>query len=160
MSRRATTAKPTYAERLGQVNGLLNTLADARLERVTRTARRLYGVRLAAVLLWRGNRLVYQVVDGAAPLDPACAVALEQEIARGGGPRLATGMRGLEALAFVAVAPLVWDRGLSVGCLVLLDDRPHALASDDVQSLGDLATWAEHELDVVHLGQTLALRMA
>jgi hypothetical protein len=164
MSRRAPATAPTYAEHVGQVTGLMNALAEARLERVTRTARRLYNVQSAVILLWRGSRLVYQVPHGAWLEASPELVALGQAAARVGAPRVICDA-GLTVEAtgshrFIAIVPLAVDRGLSGGCLCLLDEHPRDFSGEDLQSLGDLATWAEHELDVVRLGQALALRTA
>jgi hypothetical protein len=148
MSRRAH-ARPTttYAERLGQVTGLMDALAEARLERVTRTARRLFGVEGAAIVLWRNGRVVYQ----AGNLAPG--LSLERLTRHAGAPQVLDDGR-------LVVAPLQVDLRLSGGCLCLSDVQARAFTGEDWQALGDLATWAEHELDVVRLGQTLALRMA
>ncbi|MDB5096785.1 MAG: diguanylate cyclase [Cyanobacteria bacterium RYN_339] len=151
MSRRLThRPSTTYAERLGQVHGLLDTLAEARLERITRTARRLFGVEGAAIILWRNGRVVYQAGSGTEHLP------LERLMRHGGGPQVLEGPAG----STLAIAPLHVDLRLSGGCLCLYDADARALTTEDLQSLADLATWAEDELDVVRLGQTLALRMA
>jgi hypothetical protein len=150
MSRRAQhRPATTYAERLGQVNGLMDALAEARLERITRTARRLFGVSGAAIVLWRNGRVVYQA--GNAPAE----LPLDRLEGHAGGPQVLEGQAGM-----LVIAPLHVDLRLSGGCLCLVDEQARAFTGDDLQSLGDLATWAEHELDVVRLGQTLALRMA
>ena len=164
MSRRLaayqSTYPSTYAERIVSVTGLLDGLAEARLERVTRTARRLYGVQSAAILLWRGSRVVHQAWCGEGAQPTAVLAALGQEAVRCGAPRVVTDTFATTGAHFVAIVPLAVERGLSGGCLYLLDERARPFGTDDLQSLGDLATWAENELDVVHMGQKLALRMA
>jgi hypothetical protein len=151
MSRRLThRPTTTYAERLGQVNGLMDTLAEARLERITRTARRLFDVDGAAILLWRNGRVVYQAAHGEVELP------LERLMRHAGGVQVLEDASG----RLLVIAPLHVDLRLSGGCLCLVGAQARAFTGEDLQSLGDLATWAEHELDVVRLGQTLALRMA
>ncbi len=152
MSRRHSNSQPTYAERVGRVNGLVDQLAEARLERVTRTARRLFGAESVQIVLWRNGQTVYQAGEGALPL------ALPELIRQvdGYAPRLL----GLSNGARVAIAPLEVERGRLQGCLLLAHPATPHFGPDELQSLADLAAWAEHELDMVRMGQTLALRLA
>ena len=127
---------------------------------MARTARRLYGVQAAAILLWRGNQLEFQALDGKLDWPVESLLAVAQEVYRSGAPRVLPEGDALTGRRFLAIAPLAVERGLSGGCLCLLDPRPRAFEREDLQSLGDLVSWGEHELDVMRLGQTLALRMA
>ena len=159
MSRRSP-APSTYNERLVQVHGLMDTLAEARLERVVRTARRLYGAQAAAILLWRGNRLAFAVQEGGLEVPADALLALGLAAVRDGAPRVLPEGDAAIGRRFAVVAPLAVDRGLSGGCLVLLEPRSRGFDPEDLQSLGDLASWGEHELDAVRLGQQMALRLA
>jgi hypothetical protein len=152
MSRRHSHSQPTYAERVGRVTGLVDQLAEARLERVTRTARRLFGTQAVQLVVWRNGQPLYQAGELGLPFAVNDLIRHTDAYA----PRLVTLPNGV----VVAIAPLQVERGRPSGCLLLTLPAAATFGPDELQSLADLAAWAEHELDMVRMGQTLALRLA
>jgi serine phosphatase RsbU (regulator of sigma subunit) len=147
-------ARQQAVERLG----ILDTPPEERFDRITRVARRLFGVPTAAVNLLDNQRQWTKSQDGGglveiARTDSFCTVAVQQEDTfvvtdalqdeRFAGNPL---VRADPALRFYAGHPLRTADGHRVGMLCVTDTRPRAMSEDERRLLRDLAQWAENEL--------------
>ncbi|MBI2191142.1 MAG: PAS domain S-box protein [Planctomycetes bacterium] len=65
-----------------------------------------------------------------------------------GGPRI----------RFYAGHPLSGPEGYRVGTLCLMDGQPRMFSPSDVSALHDFASWAEHEINAVRLGQAFRIQ--
>lgn len=138
--------------------GLLDTPAEARFDRITRTAARLFGVPTALVSLvdgarqWFKSRVGLEACEthrdisfcGHAVLQDGVLVV--EDAAR--DSRFADNplVTGPPFLRFYAGCPLRTADGFRVGTLCLLAPEPRAFGPGDVRALEDLAAWAEREL--------------
>ncbi|WP_432823698.1 ATP-binding protein [Trichloromonas sp.] len=157
---------PDYEEaRLAELRGLaiLDTPPEERFDRITRVASRLFGVPVALVSLVDANRQWFKSCVGLTvsetPRDISfCGHAIlhdepliipdaEQD------PRFFDNplVTGPPHVRFYAGQPLHGPRGQRVGTLCLIDHHPRQLSSDDRRALGDLAAWAETELNAARL---------
>ncbi|MHB1928283.1 MAG: GGDEF domain-containing protein [Acidimicrobiales bacterium] len=143
--------------------GLLDTEPEERFDRVTRLAKRLFGVKVAAVTLVDADRQWFKSVAGIAlheirREDAFCAHAIlgeslfEVEDARN-DPRFAGNplVTGEPHVRFYAAYPVRAPDGSAVGSLCLLDSEPRRLEPDEELSLHDLACMVERELAATQL---------
>jgi hypothetical protein len=137
---------------------LMDTPAEERFDRITRAARELFGVPLAAVNLLDSDRLFVKSPQGMArstvPREetfcdatitaPDILVVPDATADRrfAGLPDVAGG-RGVR---FYAGRPLSADPGTRVGTLCLFDTRPRELSAAELQQLDELGAWAEAEI--------------
>ncbi len=147
---------------------LLDTAPEARFDRITRTAVRLFGVETALVSLvdadrqWFKSRAGLEVPETARDLS-FCAHAILQpgplvvEDARR-DPRFADNplVAGPPGIRFYAGRPLRTPEGFRIGTLCLLHPAPRGFTAADAAALEDLADWAERELVLRDLGPALA----
>ncbi len=153
------------AERLRSLRTLniLDTLPEERFDRLTRLARRLFGVPIALVSLVDANRQWFKSCDGLAtketPRDISfCGHAiLSGEILmipdalldeRFHDNPLVVGEPGVR---FHAGCPLIGPNGSRLGTLCLIDREPRRLDDNDLELLRDLADMAEQELAAVQM---------
>ncbi|WP_431222442.1 sensor domain-containing diguanylate cyclase [Serratia sp. L9] len=138
---------------------LLDTLPEERFDRVTRMARRLFGVPIALVSLVDENRQWFKSncgLEGAkeTPRDISlCGHAilgndillipdtLEDE-------RFADNplVKDSPHIRFYVGCPLSYSDTLKMGTLCLIDDKPRGFDADDAVALRDLASMVEDEL--------------
>ncbi|OZI26479.1 GGDEF domain-containing protein [Bordetella genomosp. 9] len=141
---------------------ILDTLPEERFDRLTRLAKRMFGVPIALVSLVDVNRQWFKSHQGLdvaeTPRDVSfCAHAilhdavLEIPDARDDGRffdnPLVTGNPGIR---FYAGCPLNVDNGMRVGTLCLVDTEPRQLSDEDRALLQDLAKMVEQELASLH----------
>ena len=143
--------------------GLLDTGPEERFDRITRTARRLFGVDTALVSLIDADRQWFKSNQG---LD---ADETPRDISFCGHAILGQGVFEVEDAAtdarfadnplvtgdpnirFYAGYPISSPDGAVIGTLCLLDAAPRSLGGDDLDSLRDLAGMVEHEIAVTRL---------
>jgi len=155
----AAAAPPDEAERLRalRARGILDTPPEERFDRITRLARRLFGVPAAMVTLvdadrqWFKSRMGTDVSE--TPRDLSfCAHAIQQDeifvvpdaLA---DPRFADNpvVIGEPRVRFYAGRPVHVD-GRRVGTLCVVDSRPRQFGDEELKALDDLAVLVEKEL--------------
>ncbi|TCP15193.1 PAS domain S-box-containing protein/diguanylate cyclase (GGDEF)-like protein [Crenobacter luteus] len=155
---------PDETQRLAALHALdiLDTAADATLDRVTRTAARLFRVPVALVSLidaerqWFKSRVGLDVAETPRELSfcghaiLADATLVVEDAAADprfcGNPLVDGGPR----IAFYAGHPLHSRDGHRLGTLCLIDHVPRRFDEDDVAALVDLAKLAERHLHGLH----------
>ena len=148
---------------------LLDTPAEERFDRITRTALRLFDTPGAFIALVDAERVWYKSCQGLSiskiPRDLSlCGHAILQEQALV-VPDIRLDQRfadnplgvGEPHIRFYAGQPICTPDGSRIGVLCLIDRRPREFDASDLQSLRDLAFWVERELQTVQLGEALRL---
>lgn len=145
---------------------VLDTPAEARFDRITRVAQRLFRVQIALVSLVDADRQWFKSRQGLAatetPRDLSfCAHAiLAEDILQVPDaledPRFADNplVKGAPNIRFYAGAPLHAPGGERVGTLCIIDSRPRKLDAADLAALRDLADTVEAELERANLHET------
>ncbi|MUN63654.1 PAS domain S-box protein [Kocuria sediminis] len=137
--------------------GLLGTFPEERFDRIVRLAARLTGVPMAMINLvgeQQWTRASHGIDGGVTPLvDSICRHAVDQgsrlevpDLRRDDRfveNRFVTGSPGVRFYA----AETLQVAGEPVGTLCVLDTRPRELSRDQHEVLGELAAWAEAELN-------------
>lgn len=162
---------PDESARLQTLRALnvLDTSHEERFDRLTRLARRLFGVPIALVTLVDADRQWFKSCVGL-PLretsrdisfcghailgDDIMLVRDTLADIRFSDNPLVTGAPGIR---FYAGCPLTISNGSRVGTLCLIDVVPRDLSDEDRELLRDLARMAEQELAAVHLATMDAL---
>ena len=139
---------------------ILDTAPEERFDRVTRLARRLFGVQVALVTLVDRDRQWFKSASGfdgvEMPRDLSfydTTVRQQRELVvedltaddRFRDHPLVTGEEGLR---FYAGHPLWAPGGQAVGTLCLLDDAPRTFSAAERETLSDLAAYVQKELGV------------
>ena len=153
------------ASRLATLHSLkvLDTPAEERFDRLTRLAKRLFGVPIAVVSLVDANRQWFKSCDGLddteAPRDTSfCGHAIcgddillipdaTQDLRFHDNPLVT----GEPHIRFYAGRPLSAANGAKLGTLCLIDRKPRGFDAEDRALLHDLAQMAEQELAAVHM---------
>ncbi len=158
---------PDEPERLAALRMLeiLDTPAEERFDRVTRMARRLFDVPIALVSLVDEKRQWFKSSQGLLVNETPRAVSFCAHAILGDGPfvvpdasedvRFADNplVTGPPDIRFYAGVPLRGLEGERLGTLCIIDREPRSLSASEVESLVDLASWAQSELRVVGLTQ-------
>jgi hypothetical protein len=137
----------------------LRAQQSERFDRITRLARTVFGVSMSSITLLDHDRAWFPSTQGFGdepPVDlPREQTFCDRTVASGrpmvvedagtdgrfsGLPIVAGGVR------FYAGAPLQDRSGNLVGALCIFDDRPGSLDAEQLQTLEDLAAWAQQEL--------------
>ncbi len=149
-----------------QALNILDTPAEERFDRLTRLARKLFDMPVAAVSLIDLNQVWFKSCAGAelgaVPRDVAfCTHVLnEGEVLlipdTLEDPRFSSNplVVGEPKFRFYVGCPLRMPNGALMGTLCLLDTRPRTFDVDDIAALRDLATMAEHELAALSMATT------
>ena len=158
---------PTEDQRLAAVRrlGLLGTPAEARFDRITRLARSVFDVPMAAIdivgekLAWLKSGQGFDGID-APRCDSYCHhTVLEDEVLVVQDARIDPRVHD-SALAkswvFYAGAPLHFE-GQRVGVLCIGDGKPRELRADMVPLLRDLAAMAEQEFVIARMSEAQLL---
>lgn len=137
---------------------ILDTPIEDRFERITRLARRLLGVPIAAISLVDAARVWYKSIQGLDATeiprgDSFCSHTIESDEmlvvtdassdARFASNPLVTAAPGI---GFYAGCPLHAADGQRIGALCIIDHKIRRLSRDDRQMLTDLASLVETEL--------------
>jgi signal transduction histidine kinase len=150
------------AQRLDELRKLriLDTPAEERFDRITRTVGDLFQVPIALITLvdadrqWFKSRTGFELSETPRPIS-FCAHAILDPIPFvvedtlrderfANNPLVA----GELAIRFYAGMPLRSISGLRLGTLCIMDRQPRTFDADDVRRLRDLAAWAERELNL------------
>jgi diguanylate cyclase (GGDEF)-like protein len=158
-------AAPNEEMRLGSLKRLeiLDTPPDERFERITRIAMRLFGVPMAAITLVDSNRQWFKSKQGIAVRETPRDVSFCAHAIAGSGmlvvadalkdARFADNplVTGEPRIRFYAGQPLVMPDGMKVGTLCVMDRKAREFTREELQSLEDLAAWAEVEVRAVRV---------
>jgi diguanylate cyclase (GGDEF)-like protein len=152
------------ADRLGTLRSLniLDTLPEERFDRLTRMARRMFGVPIALISLVDENRQWFKSCQGLGASETSRDISFCGHAILGddilvvsdaladerfhdnplvcGGPKI----------RFYAGCPL-WVNGRKLGTLCLIDQQARGFDTDDLGLLRDLARMAEQEVAAVEL---------
>lgn len=146
---------------------MLDSPPEERFARITRMARTVFGIPMAAVSLLDRDRQWFKQVDGLElgdngsipkgntvcqatiaraydnPDDPALILedATESEFAA------VPGIGGEDGIRFYAGYPLYGPGGHAVGTFCIYDTVPRALSDADLETFTELAAWAQRELE-------------
>lgn len=143
--------------------GILDTPPDERFDRLTRLARRLFGVPIALVSLVDTDRQWFKSKAGLGACETSrdvsfCSHAILQNDLflvpdAQGDERFADNplVTGAPFIRFYAGCPLSLPGGLQVGTLCLLDTQPREFGVEEAEMLRDLAGLAEQELRAMQL---------
>ena len=141
---------------------VLDTQAEERFDRLTRIARRMFGVPIALVSLVDENRQWFKSRMGLAASETPREISFCGHAILGGNvfiiPDACADERfadnplvlGEPNIRFYAGCPLAVN-GHRLGTLCLIDQVPRNFDVDDIAALKDLASMAERELEAVHL---------
>lgn len=145
--------------------GVLDTPPEERFDRITRTARTLFGVQIALISLVDINRQWFKSKQGLdaneTPRDISfCGHAIHTEQPfiiedtlldqRFSDNPLVT---QAPHIRFYCGMPLHGPRGKRIGTLCLIDSAPKQIQPDQLRTLKDLAVWAETELGATRTAQ-------
>ncbi|WP_147289912.1 sensor domain-containing diguanylate cyclase [Crenobacter cavernae] len=162
-------APPTPSDEPQRLEAL-DTAPDEELDRITRTASRLFGVPIALVSLvdenrqWFKSRVGLDVGD--TPRDVSfCGHAILGDDAlivenAGEDARFRDMVLDGRRIAFYAGQPIRSLSGKRLGTLCLIDSRPRRFTEDDADALRDLATLAERFFHRLEAGNELEHRLA
>lgn len=143
--------------------GLLDTPPEERFDRITRLAKRLFGVPTALVSLVDEDRLWFKSRQGFAHSEVPRELSFCAHAIQGEGlmqvpdaeadPRFADNpfVVGDPNIRFYAGCPIAAPDGSKLGTLCVLDHMPRKLDSTDAQLLGELAELVEREVATVQL---------
>ena len=156
-------------ERIAALHGLgiLDTPPDERFDRITRTAKRLFGVEIVLISLVDVNRQWFKSCIGLPERETPRAISfcahaiLSDDIlvipdARE-DPRVATNsnVTGPPYIRFYAGKPLRGPSGHNLGTLCVVDTSPREFSQEDRAALADLAAIAEAEFEAVLLREAV-----
>ena len=152
-------------ERLHDLRSLniLDTSSEERFDRLTRMAKRMFGVDIALVSLVDENRQWFKSKAGLDACETGRDISFCGHAILGNeifliedAPKderfhdnpLVTGPPNIR---FYAGAPLRYMNGNKLGTLCLIDSQPRTLSEEDLDMLRDLAEMAEGELNAIQL---------
>lgn len=150
---------------------VLDTAAEERFDRVTRTAKEYFGVQIALISLVDAERQWFKSRQGLEATQTPRSISfcghailsdatlIVPDAAR--DERFADNplVTGAPHIRFYSGAPLRSATGHRVGTLCIIDDKPRELNATERRTLRDLADWAEEELSNIRLTKALtALR--
>jgi len=141
---------------------ILDSQAEERFDRLTRMAKRMFGVPIALVSLVDKNRQWFKSCIGLSASETSREISFCGHAILGSevfiipnvleDPRFFDNPLVLDApnIRFYAGCPLTVN-GYRLGTLCLIDQTPRDFNSEDVAALKDLAAMVEHELEAVQL---------
>jgi diguanylate cyclase (GGDEF)-like protein len=169
--------KPAFpdveAKRQRSVDALqvLDTPAEERFDRITRLARRVFGVPIVLVSLVDRDRQWFKSAQGLDVTETPRDVSFCGHAILDGGALVVNDANADERFAdnplvtgeprirFYAGHPIRAGDGYRVGTLCLIDTEPRQLSPDERETLADLAALVENELRTTELSEAqLALR--
>jgi len=162
---------PDESVRLQTLRALnvLDTSHEERFDRLTRLAKRLFGVPIALVSLVDVDRQWFKSCVGLPVRETSRDISFCGHAILGtdimlvrdalADPRFSDNpmVTGAPGIRFYAGCPLTMANGSRVGTLCLIDVVPRDLSEEDRELLRDLARMAEQELAAVHLATMDAL---
>lgn len=142
---------------------VLDTPPEERFDRLTRMARRIFGVSMALISLVDQKRQWFKSADGMQVRETSrdvsfCAHAILndagmvvpdalQDLRFADNPLVTSGPQ----IRFYAGWPLVAQNGSVLGTFCVLDPQPKEFSAEDLHMLGDLASMAVQEISIQQL---------
>lgn len=159
---------PDEAARLAALHGLhvLDTSFEERFDRITRTAQRLFNVPFALISLVDAERQWFKSCQGLNASETPRDISFCGHAILGEGVFLVADaladlrfadnplVTGEPKIRFYAGQPLRAPDGSRIGTLCIIDRQPRVMSEAELQSLHDLAAWAEQELGMADLGHS------
>jgi diguanylate cyclase (GGDEF)-like protein len=150
--------------RLGTLHalGLLDTPAEERFDRITRTAQRVFSAPIALVSLVDEDRQWFKSRQGLDQPETPRQMSFCAHAILGDQPMVVTDAAADERFAdnplvqgephvrFYAGCPISAPDGSKLGSLCVIDDRPRRMTPDDMEALKDLASMVETEIAAIH----------
>ena len=154
---------PDEDARLAELRSLnvLDTIAEERFDRLTRMAKRLFGVDVALVSLVDENRQWFKSCAGMELSETPRDISFCGHAILGDGAfvipdalqdeRFADNplVAGPPHVRFYAGCPLRGPGGRKLGTLCIIDSKPRAFSDEDVEMLVDLALMVEREFSAI-----------
>lgn len=154
---------PDEDARLAELRSLnvLDTIAEERFDRLTRMAKRLFGVDVALVSLVDENRQCFKSCAGMELSETPRDISFCGHAILGDGAfvipdalqdeRFADNplVAGPPHVRFYAGCPLRGPGGRKLGTLCIIDSKPRAFSDEDVEMLVDLALMVEREFSAI-----------
>ena len=143
--------------------GILGTAAEERFDRLTRMAKRLFGVSIALVSLVDENRQWFKSCVGLSVSETPRDISFCGHAILGDDFFIIPDTSADERFAdnplvlndpyirFYAGCPLRAPNGHKLGTLCIIDRQPRSFGKDELEALADLAAMVERELAAVHL---------
>lgn len=156
---------PDEEKRLQELRSLniLDTSAEERFDRLTRLAKRMFGVPIALVSLVDQDRQWFKSNVGLDVQETPRYLSFCEHAILGDNTFVISDTQEDERFAdnplvlsepnirFYAGRPLRYEDGSKLGTLCIIDSKPRTLSKEDINALNDLAELAEHELIAVQL---------
>ncbi|MRW83811.1 diguanylate cyclase [Pseudoduganella sp. FT26W] len=145
---------------------VLDTPPEERFDRLTRMARRLFGVQTALVSIVDEDRQWFKSRDGLDATETPRNISFCGHAILGDDIFLIRDARtdqrfadnplvtGAPNIRFYAGCPLRANDGLKMGTLCILDSQPRDFSEEDALALRDLASMVEDELSAFHTSTT------
>lgn len=145
--------------------GLIYSPAEERFDRITRLARRVFGVPIAIVSLVSCERQWFKSVQGLAVTETPRELSFCSHAIHSDAPLVIADasqhpffadnplVNDAPHIRFYAGHPLTYDE-VRLGTLCLIDRQPRHLKPDDLDALRSLACWVENELRLTAFSQT------
>ena len=142
---------------------ILDTLPEERFDRLTRMAKRLFGVPIALVSLVDENRQWFKSCIGLSVSETSRDISFCGHAILGNGLFIIPNAIEDERFAdnplvvnepyirFYAGCPLRAPDGRKLGTLCIIDRKPRSLGEGDLEALVDLASMVEHEFSAIQL---------
>ena len=154
---------PDEDARLAELRSLnvLDTIAEERFDRLTRMARRLFGVDVALVSLVDENRQWFKSCAGMELSETPRDISFCGHTILGDGAFVIPDalqderfcdnpmVAGPPHVRFYAGCPLRGPGGRKLGTLCIIDSKPRAFSDEDVEMLVDLALMVEREFSAI-----------
>lgn len=146
-----------------QERGLLDTPPEERFDRITRLAQHMFGVPFALISLVDAKRQWFKSCQGLQASETGRDVSFCGHAILGADifhvadarldPRFADNplVTGPPHIRFYAGAPLKTSRGLRIGTLCIIDDKPRQLSTRELRALRDLADCAEEQINRIQV---------
>ena len=146
---------------------LLDTEAEERFDRITRTATRLFGVPIALVSLvdecrqWFKSKQGLKVTETSRDISFCGHAILEDKVLvvedALEDPRFFDNplVTGPPFIRFYAGCPLSGPKGEMLGTLCLISPEPRTFSADDIDALKDVAGWAAREVNQAMYSEAL-----
>ena len=142
---------------------ILDTPPEERFDRLTRMAKRLFGVPIALVSLVDENRQWFKSCIGLSVSETPRDISFCGHAILGNAPFIIANAIEDERFAdnplvvndpyirFYAGCPLRAPDGRKLGTLCIIDRKPRSLGEEDLEALVDLASMVEHEFSALQL---------
>ena len=159
-------------ERVAALHALnvLDSIPEERFDRITRIVQTVFNVPIALVSLVDLNRQWFKSCIGLGVSETSRDVSFCGHAIMGSDvfyipdatkdPRFVDNplVTGPPHVIFYAGQPLSTKSGKKIGTLCMIDNKPRTLSESDLQTIRDMAVFAENELNILTLSQALVIQ--